>query len=120
MLHEEGKTVHGHLNLTSFIMHENKALLTETGDFRKAFATRIGKVGILPFVSPELVDKHDPKEASDVWNLGLILYEMLNLRGPFDQKLSVSELQDAIREGQFLPHEEGKSQDIGELTEAML
>jgi serine/threonine protein kinase len=58
--------------------------------------TRSGEmVGTLAYMSPEQASRREADVRSDVYALGVVLYEALTLRAPFDGK-SESEIQSAI------------------------
>ena len=52
--------------------------------------TKVGtQVGTPPYMSPELVSGHEYGTSSDVWAIGVVLFEMLALRRPFDVPLTL-------------------------------
>ena len=62
--------------------------------------TRTGQVvGSWPYMAPELLDGGDPTEATDVYGLGVLLYELLTLALPFGSTTSLPVLQRAILDG---------------------
>ncbi len=65
--------------------------------------------GSVPYMSPEQIDDRAPSAASDVWALGVILYEAIAGRRPFERARQSEEVA-AILAGRFTP--------IGELAPA--
>ena len=57
-------------------------------------------VGTPYYISPEIVDNKSYNFKTDVWSLGVILYEMCCLRPPFDAN-SLPALAKKICSGQY-------------------
>ena len=73
MLHCSGEILLGDLGLS-------RSLAKDT-----VGATKVGtQVGTPPYMSPELITGQDYGTSSDVWAVGVVLFEMLALRRPFD------------------------------------
>ena len=74
-LSEAGDAVVGDLGLS-------KQLTGGSGEIGR---TKVGtQVGTPPYMSPELVRGEEYGTSSDVWAVGVVLFEMLALRRPFD------------------------------------
>jgi len=65
--------------------------------------TRSGAVaGSVPYMSPEQIEGADTDTRSDVWSIGVMLYEMVCGRRPFSRERSGEEVA-AILSGRFAP-----------------
>ena len=68
-----------------FLVDFDLALLVEGEEASEARLTTEGHVvGNLRYMSPELLSGSEPSEASDIWGLGVLAWETLTGRGPFD------------------------------------
>eukprot|EP00746_Dinoflagellata_sp_MGD_P017939 gnl/MRDRNA2_/MRDRNA2_141464_c0_seq1.p1 gnl/MRDRNA2_/MRDRNA2_141464_c0~~gnl/MRDRNA2_/MRDRNA2_141464_c0_seq1.p1 ORF type:complete len:427 (-),score=72.51 gnl/MRDRNA2_/MRDRNA2_141464_c0_seq1:348-1628(-) len=76
-------------------------------------------VGTLYYLSPELVKRTPYSFKSDVWALGVVLYELAALKQPFDSK-SLHELLHLIIKGKYEPLDASYSQSIKSLVHSML
>lgn len=76
-------------------------------------------VGTPYFMSPEVCrgDKYDAK--ADVWAMGVILYELITLKKPFDGR-SITEVFDQIKNKPLDPLPAGTSQDLQLVIKAIL
>ena len=80
--------------------------IAKLGDFGIARVLRftIAKVktmvGTPYYISPEIVSNRPYSFATDIWSLGVILYEMCTLRPPFDAK-SLNFLCIKIQKGKY-------------------
>lgn len=71
-------------------------VLTHTKDIAKTV------VGTPYYLSPEIIENRPYSFASDIWSLGVLLYEMCCLRPPFDAG-SLHELASKILKGKYSP-----------------
>ncbi len=55
-----------------------------------------GLIGKLHYLAPELFGEGEASVASDLWSLGVTLYELLNVRPLFSRRLEPEEVRDAI------------------------
>lgn len=60
------------------------------------------EMGKIPFMAPERLDGHGATPLSDLFSLGVVLYELLTLHHPFSQTTRDATL-DAIRAGRPIP-----------------
>ena len=91
------------------------AILTETGtiklmDFglaRLPTSTRVTQtgtlLGTLPYLAPELIKGGDPSPQSDLYSLGIMLYEFVTGRMPYDHKEGYQILAFHLYEEPFAP-----------------
>eukprot|EP00759_Apiculatamorpha_spiralis_P008868 PhF_6_TR15695/c0_g1_i1/m.24421/K08857/NEK1_4_5; NIMA (never in mitosis gene a)-related kinase 1/4/5 len=71
------------------------------------------------YFSPELCNNRPYNNKSDVWAMGVILYEMLTLRRPFNAK-GLKELMKKIVVGTFEPMQTGVNPSLAQLVQACL
>jgi NIMA (never in mitosis gene a)-related kinase len=71
------------------------------------------------YFSPELCNNRPYNNKSDVWAMGVVLYEMLSLRRPFNAK-GLKELMKKIVVGQCEPLQPGVNPNLAQLVAACL
>ena len=71
------------------------------------------------YLSPELVENKPYNEKTDIWSLGIILYEMASLTTPFSGK-TLMELGKQVMAGKFEPVPSGYSQHLTKCIRWML
>lgn len=76
-------------------------------------------VGTPYYLSPEIVQNRPYSFQSDVWSLGVLLYEMCALRPPFDAT-SIHSLALKIIEGRYQPLSARYSSELKQLVASML
>jgi NIMA (never in mitosis gene a)-related kinase 1/4/5 len=85
-----------------------KNLWVKLGDFGIAKVLEHTKdiaktvVGTPYYLSPEIIENKPYSFSSDIWSLGVLLYEMCSLRPPFDAG-SLHELARKILKGKYPP-----------------
>ena len=78
----------GDFGISSFLNH--------THDFLKSFA------GTYFYLSPEIVNRKPYNDKTDIWSLGVLLYEMCAKEPPFNVKNNdKKELERKIKKGQY-------------------
>jgi serine/threonine protein kinase len=55
-------------------------------------------IGTIEFLAPELIEGKDPSEASDIYTVGVTMYEMLTGKLPFTGKSDYMLMQDIVKE----------------------
>ena len=114
-----------HRDLKSKNIFLSKNFLIKLGDFGIAKCLNctmdIAKtmVGTPYYLSPEMVRNEPYSFKSDVWALGVLLYEMVALKMPFDAK-SFPQLTVNIMKGEFSPIPEGFSKELNDLIKLLL
>lgn len=76
-------------------------------------------VGTPYYLSPELIEEQPYNAKSDVWSLGVVLYEMTTLKHPFDAD-SLVVLASKILRDQYPPPDAMYSEDLQTLIRSML
>jgi len=77
------------------------------------------QIGTPYYFSPEICDGKPYNNKSDVWSLGVVLYEMLTLKHPFDGR-SMQQLVVKICRGNYRPVNPKYSQDVQKLMKSMM
>ncbi len=76
-------------------------------------------VGTPYYLSPEIIENKPYSFASDIWSLGVLLYEMASLQPPFDAN-SLHELASKILKGKFPPLPKFYSENMNLLVKTLL
>lgn len=76
-------------------------------------------VGTPYYLSPEIIKNNPYSFASDIWSLGVLLYEMCALRPPFDAG-SLHELAEKIVKGKYPPIPKFYSEQMNRLIATLL
>ena len=105
-LHENG-IVHRDLKTLNIILTNNDTIVkvADLGVSRQVSEDTVMLktfYGTPLYLSPELVDSAQYNEKTDIWSLGIILYELAALRPPFQAKTFIG-LANAIRKGEYEP-----------------
>ncbi|HSU61112.1 MAG TPA: protein kinase [Bryobacteraceae bacterium] len=95
--HDQG-VVHRDIKPSNlFVMDDDTVKIIDFGVVHLADAeTRTGVKGTLQYMAPEQLDLKPATARSDIWSLGVVCYEALTRRKPFDGK-NAEELIEAIR-----------------------
>jgi NIMA (never in mitosis gene a)-related kinase len=114
-----------HRDLKSQNIFLTKNGLVKLGDFgiAKCLNFTLEKaqtiVGTPYYLSPEIVNSKPYSFKSDIWSLGVLLYEMIALRMPFDAD-SLPLLSLKIIRGQHTPLPSSFSKELRQLVNSML
>jgi len=105
-LHENG-IIHRDLKALNVIMNSSGRIVkvADLGVSRQVSEETImlkSFYGTPLYLSPELVNNAAYNEKTDIWSLGIILYELAALRPPFQAKNLIA-LAESIRSGEFDP-----------------
>ena len=114
-----------HRDIKSQNIFLTKSGMTKLGDFgiakclneTKAKAQTV--IGTPYYLSPEIIQNKPYSFGSDVWSLGILLYEMCALKVPFDAH-SLPQLYLKIIKGQYNPVPTNFSKEVRQLIQSML
>ena len=97
----------GDFGISSFLNHTN--------DFLKSFA------GTYIYLSPEIVNHRPYNLKTDIWSLGVVLYELCALKPPFSvNNNNKKELEKKIMKGNFKEIPPIYSEDLKNLVAKLL
>ncbi len=86
-IHKEG-IIHRDLKPSNIMFTENNPVIMDFGiakDFQTTVQTETGQlIGSLPYMSPERINDKEYDHRSDIYTLGVIIFEMLSGENPFD------------------------------------
>ncbi len=105
-----------------FLMKDNTIKMGDFGIARVLSCTREKAktvVGTPYYLSPEIIENRPYSFKSDVWSLGILLYEMCTLAPPFNAN-SIPNLALKIVRGQYAPIHARYSADLKNLIFVML
>ena len=105
-LHENKKIIHRDIKSSNIFLTKNNQI--KLGDF--GVAKRLNKtiskahtiVGTPYYLSPEIINNEPYDYKSDIWALGVLLYEMVTLKLPFDSN-NIAQLYIKIVKGVYQP-----------------
>lgn len=83
------KIVHRDIKPANILLdHDGTPLLTDFGVAHAAGRTRMTEIGSVigtyAYLSPEACDGREPDERADIWSFGVVLFELLTGRRPFE------------------------------------
>ena len=114
-----------HRDIKSKNIFKTKTGILKLGDFgiTKVLANTTSeartKLGTPCYLSPEMVNDKPYKYSSDIWSLGVLLYEMCSLQSPFWGS-TVNELFEKISNGEYHPIPIIYSDDLRTFIDSML
>ncbi len=123
-LHEERKMIHRELKPDKLLISSNGTI--KIGDFGLSKVFEVGKqyalsqVGTISYMSPEIYDNGKYDYKSDIWALGVILYELCALKRPFENNSSPLALMKLIVEKEPLPIPDVYSTQLKDLLQSLL
>ncbi|CAI2373105.1 unnamed protein product [Moneuplotes crassus] len=114
-----------HRDLKSMNIFLTKRGILKLGDFgiAKLFSTMTvearTRIGSPCYLSPEIVSDQPYKQSSDIWSLGVLLYELCCLTPPFAGS-NFNDLCENIKIGKYEDIPVFYSEELGQLIKAML
>ena len=117
-IHEK-KIIHRDLKSGNIFLMKNG--LVKLGDFgiSKRFQKTMDKaktfIGTPYYLSPEIINGKPYDSKSDIWSLGVLLYEMMTFKMPFNAN-SLPMLSVKIMRGQYIPPPTTYTKDLRELV----
>ena len=106
-----------------FLTEDRRVVLMDFGLARSAESTRLTRtgrvIGTLAYMSPEAMRANDVDGRSDVFSVGVLAYQMLTGRRPFEAT-SPTDMVRVIRQGFSWPQDVGLSGTVRQLINAML
>ena len=116
ILHRDLKAANIFLTRTGMIKLGDFGIAKVLSNTRDLARTQIGTPY---YFSPEICNGRPYNNKSDVWSLGVVLYEMLTLRHPFDGR-SMQQLIVKICAGRYAPVSSTYSRELRDLVGAMM
>ena len=101
-LHQK-KLIHRDMKCENILLtKDNIAKLSDLGISRLLIGNELAKtsVGTPYYISPEILREEEYSFNSDIWSLGVVLYELITLRKPFFKE-KVQDLYDSIKSGEY-------------------
>ena len=105
-----------------FLMKDNKIKLGDFGIAKclnNTFEKAKTLIGTPYYLSPEIINDKPYDYKSDIWSLGILLYEMCALKMPFEGN-NMPQLYMKISNGNYSPLSKVFSQDLRNLVNSML
>ena len=115
-----------HRDIKPANIFKTKTGIIKFGDFgvSKLLASTLQKasteIGTPLYLSPEIVKGQKYDATTDIWSLGVTLYELCALKRPFDTTEGLTDLNKKILKGDYEPIPDWYSQDMRDLIKAML
>lgn len=104
------------------VMGNNQLLVTDYGTARSYKLKRLASTfsSSLPYIAPEILHKKEPTEASDVWSLGCLIYELCTLKRFVERANTVSEASSFIASLKDVTIPKSYSKHLAKLIKHML
>jgi serine/threonine protein kinase len=99
---------------------ESKDGLARIGEVNEAMdGDEVQKVGTPYYLAPELWQNKHQTKASDIWALGVVLYEMCAHKYPYDAQ-NIEELEEKVRSKKYEPIPQGVTKDFNMIIKQCL
>ena len=78
-VHETARALHRDIKPSNILLQQGRAKLADLGlALRRGLHTSLGSAGTGAYTAPELVGNHQPSIASDIYAVGVVLYDLLD------------------------------------------
>ncbi|EGG14224.1 putative protein serine/threonine kinase [Cavenderia fasciculata] len=119
------KIIHRDIKPKNIVLHDYQVKLADFGagkflDLHQQTNTTIGTV---LYMSPEICNREDYDHSTDLWSLGVVLYELLNLYNPFgDSKRSEDNkiIWERVKKGILKRPNNQYNEDLNRITTSLL
>ena len=124
----DGKVLHRDLKTDNIMICKNGVIKISDFGVSKRLNETCGlaksNCGTPVYMSPELINKQGYNASTDIWSLGVTLYELCTFQMPFKldklHKNPWKDLNEKILKGEFEPVSKKYSKEIHELISSML
>eukprot|EP01091_Cochliopodium_minus_P007874 TRINITY_DN17761_c0_g1_i1.p1 TRINITY_DN17761_c0_g1~~TRINITY_DN17761_c0_g1_i1.p1 ORF type:complete len:239 (+),score=29.50 TRINITY_DN17761_c0_g1_i1:23-739(+) len=103
-MHFDKQIAHKNLQPSNIMIIGEKVKLTEIGIFRilemEAYHKYGQKIYLTNYSTPEYISERKCDIQSDIWNFGLIIWQMITKSMPYSEKSSLSSISFAITKGE--------------------